>query len=108
MLTRAARHFQSLRRTAPSNGGALLQADVRHLPLPDGSVDVVLCDLPFGRQFGTLEETLGRTRWHTVRPRGWLCVAPRMCVCVCACFAHGVGRLGGRSRIVRKRFFFGL
>ncbi|CAK9053637.1 THUMP domain-containing protein 3 [Durusdinium trenchii] len=56
MLTRAARHFQSLRRTAPSNGGALLQADVRHLPLPDGSVDVVLCDLPFGRQFGTLEE----------------------------------------------------
>eukprot|EP00438_Fugacium_kawagutii_P023896 Skav216902 [mRNA] locus=scaffold685:137994:143684:- [translate_table: standard] len=27
-------------------------------PLPDGSVDVIVCDLPFGRQFGTVDPRL--------------------------------------------------
>ena len=33
----------------------LLYADARALPLRDGSVDVVLCDLPFGRQHGSVD-----------------------------------------------------
>ena len=28
-------------------------------PLPDASVDVVVCDLPFGRQFGTVDAVAG-------------------------------------------------
>jgi len=36
-----------------SSGIGLLQADCRHIPLPSESVDAVLCDLPWGRQFGT-------------------------------------------------------
>ncbi|CAL1159329.1 unnamed protein product, partial [Cladocopium goreaui] len=51
MISRAAAHFRSLQHPHWS----LLRADVRHLPLPDASVDVVVCDLPFGRQFGTVE-----------------------------------------------------
>ncbi|CAE8718716.1 unnamed protein product [Polarella glacialis] len=31
----------------------LLRSDCGHLPLPGGCVDVVLCDLPWGRQYGS-------------------------------------------------------
>ncbi|CAK9054981.1 unnamed protein product [Durusdinium trenchii] len=34
----------------------LLQGDACKLPLPDASVDVVICDIPYGRQYGTIEE----------------------------------------------------
>ncbi|CAE8698480.1 unnamed protein product, partial [Polarella glacialis] len=37
----------------------LLQGDACHLPLPDGSVDAIICDIPFGRQHGTIEECRG-------------------------------------------------
>ncbi|CAL1170413.1 unnamed protein product [Cladocopium goreaui] len=33
----------------------LLQGDACRLPLPDASVEVVICDIPFGRQYGTIE-----------------------------------------------------
>ncbi|CAJ1458569.1 unnamed protein product [Effrenium voratum] len=33
-----------------------VRADCRNLPLADGSVDVVLSDLPYGRQYGSEEE----------------------------------------------------
>ncbi|CAE7839272.1 Thumpd2 [Symbiodinium necroappetens] len=33
----------------------LLMGDAQRLPLPDRSVDVVICDIPFGRQYGTIE-----------------------------------------------------
>ncbi|CAK0860368.1 unnamed protein product, partial [Prorocentrum cordatum] len=38
-----------------AKGIGLLWADCRRLPLPSASVDVVLCDLPWGRQFGEEE-----------------------------------------------------
>lgn len=37
------------RRNAP--GAEVIEWDVRHLPLPDASVDAVVSNLPFGRQF---------------------------------------------------------
>ncbi|CAE7258709.1 psmB6 [Symbiodinium natans] len=33
----------------------LLRGDTQGLPLPDYSVDAVICDVPFGRQYGTIE-----------------------------------------------------
>lgn len=40
----------------PSESVAFLKADCRCLPLVECSVDVVLCDLPFGRQYGAESE----------------------------------------------------
>lgn len=51
MIQRASAHLRSLRRPA----FALFLADARHLPFADGMADVAVCDLPFGRQFGSLE-----------------------------------------------------
>lgn len=51
MVRRALEHFRSLRHPR----WALLHADAERLPLPDAFADVVLCDLPFGRQFGSVE-----------------------------------------------------
>eukprot|EP01147_Barroeca_monosierra_P008871 gene8871-1222_t len=34
----------------------LLKADARSLPLPDAFVDVIICDLPFGKKFGSPRE----------------------------------------------------
>jgi len=43
----------------PSRSGSgrldLLFGDARRLPLPTGSVDALVCDVPFGKQHGTLE-----------------------------------------------------
>ncbi|CAJ1351863.1 unnamed protein product [Effrenium voratum] len=33
----------------------LLHGDAARLPLADGAVDVLICDIPFGRQYGTIE-----------------------------------------------------
>lgn len=35
---------------------SFLRGDARHLPLGRSSVDAVLCDLPFGKRYGTVEE----------------------------------------------------
>ena len=52
---------------------ALLLADATRLPMDDASVDVVLCDLPFGRQHGKrdglYESVLGEIR-RVLRPGG--------------------------------------
>lgn len=34
----------------------LMHCDARHLPWPDGSVDALICDVPFGKQYCTEEE----------------------------------------------------
>ncbi|CAE7305866.1 Thumpd2 [Symbiodinium natans] len=51
MIRRASEHFRALRHPR----WALLRADATRLPLPDAFADVVVCDLPFGRQFGSVE-----------------------------------------------------
>jgi len=44
--------------TGRSGGGQLdlLHGDARRLPLPDGCMDAIICDIPFGKQFLTVEE----------------------------------------------------
>jgi len=34
----------------------LLNGDAQHLPFPSDSIDVLICDIPFGRQYSTIEE----------------------------------------------------
>jgi 23S rRNA G2445 N2-methylase RlmL len=41
---------------AAQTGAALIQADVRRLPLPDRSFDTLVADLPFGMRFGSTRE----------------------------------------------------
>jgi len=36
----------------------LLNGSVTKLPMADGSVDVILCDIPFGKKFGSYEENV--------------------------------------------------
>eukprot|EP00933_Yihiella_yeosuensis_P036215 TRINITY_DN29955_c0_g1_i1.p1 TRINITY_DN29955_c0_g1~~TRINITY_DN29955_c0_g1_i1.p1 ORF type:complete len:397 (+),score=64.96 TRINITY_DN29955_c0_g1_i1:14-1204(+) len=52
MLKRAAQHLRTVQ--APS--WSLLRGDAQNLPLPSGFADVAVCDLPYGRQYGSVEE----------------------------------------------------
>ncbi|CAK0803607.1 unnamed protein product [Prorocentrum cordatum] len=45
----------NLRQLSRGHAISACRADVVRLPLPDGSVDAIVCDLPFGRQHGTME-----------------------------------------------------
>eukprot|EP00931_Biecheleriopsis_adriatica_P088251 TRINITY_DN62615_c0_g1_i1.p1 TRINITY_DN62615_c0_g1~~TRINITY_DN62615_c0_g1_i1.p1 ORF type:complete len:247 (-),score=27.73 TRINITY_DN62615_c0_g1_i1:199-870(-) len=60
----------------------LFHGDARQLPLPSNSVDAVVCDIPFGRQYSTIEECrnglygqslLSSTVWCIQRLVAWFC-----------------------------------
>jgi tRNA (guanine6-N2)-methyltransferase len=52
-LACAAQNLQAARVPAPA---PLIQADITRLPLPDGAVDVLTADLPFGQMIGSHSE----------------------------------------------------
>lgn len=49
----AAANVDALRASLPTPAAGVARWDVRELPVRDASVDVVLCDLPFGKRCGT-------------------------------------------------------
>merc|ERR1711862_447812 len=56
-LTGAAQNSRLLAASGSGLGRVqLLWGDARRLPMAAGSVDAIICDVPFGRQFLTLEE----------------------------------------------------
>lgn len=58
MVQEARTNSMSSARSKHHAGFEVLAADARRLPVRDKAVDAIVCDLPFGKQFGSVEQNV--------------------------------------------------